>query len=121
MPVLASEGVVLGKIVTVKNTQSVVQTIFDGGWASSVVVGSEGAKGVLRGGSSPKLELVSRDSDIREGDTAFSASDDLPLGKLVGVVEKVERGQGNFWSDVSVRSLFNFEELRTVLVVTDFP
>ncbi|MAF79720.1 hypothetical protein CL629_01430 [bacterium] len=126
MPVLAHSRVLLGEIVSVSRTQSEVRTMFDTSWASSVSLRSavelgQSTQGVLRGGSSPHVELVSSDFSLMEGDVVVNASEEFPLGILVGVVESLEMGSGNFWSQVSLRPVVRIEELQEVLVPLDFP
>ena len=126
MPVLAHPRVLLGEIVSVSRAQSEVRTMFDTSWVSSVSLRSavglgQATQGVLKGGMSPQVELVSSDFSILEGDVVVNSSEEFPLGVVVGVVESAEKGSGNFWSRVLLRPIVRIEELRDVLVPIDFP
>ncbi|MEK7479414.1 MAG: rod shape-determining protein MreC [Patescibacteria group bacterium] len=126
MPVLAGDNVLIGEIVSVQNAQSEVRTMFDARWVGSVFIrlsSSPGvtARGVLKGGSAPRVELVGSEFPLRKGDVVVNASEKFPLGLPLGVLETLKKGEGGFWEEVTLRPIFRSRDLSTVSVLRDFP
>lgn len=121
MPVLAAEGVLLGKIKSVKSFQSVVQTVFDPDWRLSVAIGNESEQGLLKGGSEPILELIFKEAVLKTGDRVLNTSPEYPLHLLIGSLISIKSDQNNLWLSAGLAVPYDLENLRTVLVVTNFP
>ncbi|OGG40985.1 hypothetical protein A3A21_01295 [Candidatus Jorgensenbacteria bacterium RIFCSPLOWO2_01_FULL_45_25b] len=132
-PVFAFPRVLLGEISSVRDTQSEVKTIFDTRWVSSVVIEpdpkrplterreEEPARGVLKGGLSPHVELVPKYAFVEEGDLVINTSPKFPYGTILGIVEKAELGGENFWSRIVVRPFFELDDIYRVFVLASFP
>ena len=120
MPVLAMEGVLLGRVSEVFGRQSSVETIFDPAWRSSVVVGKE-TKALLEGGVTPTLNLISKESVVGAGDLILNTSPEFPLGLLLGEVRNVAPASDDVWLTAKINTLYNLDDLSEVLVVTNFP
>jgi len=121
MPVLGSGDVLVGKIVSVRRHQSEVITVYDPRWATSVQVGYEEVRAVLRGGFRPRLELVPKGAVIAINDVVINTLTDLPYGTLLGTVRSVEAGDDDLLPEAYVRPAFRLDEVREVLVITEFP
>ncbi len=121
MPVLATEGILLGKIQSVTRLQSEVVTIFDPSWRSGVVVGAARTKAVLTGGATPQLNLLPKDAPVAVGDMVQSIAPDFPLDLLVGSVSDVESAVQDPWRTGSVEVSYDPENLNSVVVLTTYP
>ena len=121
MPVLSKGGVLVGRLTNISRTQSEVQTIFDDRWATSVAVGDDRVEAVLAGGRVFRLELVPKDANISVGDIVVNISPEFPLNVPVGVIKEIRKSQEDLLPLVSVDPFVRVEELREVVVVTEFP
>lgn len=121
MPVAMEENILLGKIVSVKRTQSGVQTIFDPRWRSSVGVGNTGAKAVLKGGTLPTLEFLPADASVAVGEKVINISPEFPLSFLVGTIMDMEKTNDGSWLRARVRSPGALQTADTVFVIANFP
>ena len=121
LPVLAREGILLGRVSSVKRTQSEIQTIFDSNWRSSVGIGNTRIKAVLKGGFTPKLELIAKDEEILQGDDIFNLSPDFPLNLKIGNIKNLESTTDNLWRSANLEIPYKIDELNEVLLVLDFP
>lgn len=121
MPVLASEGVLLWKIKDVKRTESEVETIFDPNWRSAVAFGAARFKALLVGGPAPYLDLVSKNASSTVDDPVFNLAADFPINLLVGRILEWEGGESDVWNRAKVEPPASFEDLKKVLVITNFP
>lgn len=121
MPVLASEGVLIGRVKEVKRTQSEVETIFDPSWRSAAAFGPERVKALLVGGPAPYLDLVPKETSSTVGDVVFSLGKDFPLNLNFGKILGWESGENGIWSRAKLEPSVHFENLEKVLVVLDFP
>lgn len=121
MPVLSYDGVLLGRIIAVERTRSVVQTIFDPAWRSSVEIGPERERAVLSGGTELRLTLIKADAHIRRGDRVVNTLPDFPHNLFLGVIADIERNESELWLSATLDPLYRPEDLRTVYVILDFP
>ncbi|MDP3725001.1 MAG: rod shape-determining protein MreC [Nanoarchaeota archaeon] len=126
MPVLAGESFLIGEIVSTSKKQSEVRTIFDARWVGSVFVrlsSSPGvtARGVLKGGAVPRVELISSEFPLREGDVVVNASEKFPFALPIGVLLEPKKGGGGFWEDVPMRPIVGIRDTYNVSVLRNFP
>lgn len=120
-PILINEGILFGKIKNVKRTQSEAITIFDPSWRSSVAIGDSGTKAVLRGGEKPKLELIPPDSQIFAGDKVLNISPEFPLDLFVGSLTETQKSKEDVWLKADLETLADFDSLKKVFVIMNFP
>lgn len=121
MPVLAAPGILLGHVTNVRSRSSVVTTLFDPAWKSSVTIGEGRVRAVLHGANTVRLELIPKEVVIREGDEVRNVSPEYPMGLRVGVVDTVRRDDNNVWQVADVRIAYSIENLDSVSVITNFP
>lgn len=121
MPVLINENILLGKVKDVLRAQSVVETVFNPEWRSSVIIGSEAIKALLKGGTPPSLDLISRDADVNLGDEVLNISPDFPINLLIGTISETEPVLNEVWLSAGLATLYRLEDINKVLVVMDFP
>lgn len=88
------EGSLVGQIVEVQNTSSVVATLFDAAWRVPVSIGTGSAKALLDT-SRGMPEITEISSSIDESDVVTTAGiGGLPRGIPIGRVGKVDRSFG---------------------------
>jgi len=121
MPVLASDGVLLGEIKSVSRTQSEAETIFDPNWRSAAAFGPDRVKALLVGGPAPYLDLIPKDATTTPGDPVFNLAKDFPLDLNLGKVLDFEPGGNGIWSKAKVEPPVRFENLEKVMVILNFP
>lgn len=121
MPVMASEGVLLGKVISTKRTQALVETIFSPDWKSSVGIGGENIKAVVAGGITPTLDLIPKESKIKDGDEVVNLSPDYPMHAYLGTALHAKAVPNDVWQKAELTPPFRFEGLDSVLVIIDFP
>jgi rod shape-determining protein MreC len=120
MPVMVKEGILFGKIKSVKRTQSEVETIFSSQWKTSVSIGKESTKAVLNGGPTPVIDLIPIDKDISFDDEVKNNVPELPMAFL-GTLSEIKKNTNDVWKKSSLKVPYTIESLHSLLVVVDFP
>ncbi|MEK7542835.1 MAG: rod shape-determining protein MreC [Patescibacteria group bacterium] len=120
MPVFLRENILIGRISSIKKTQSEVETIFNSSWRSSVFIGSRKIKAVLRGGKSPILELVPKNAVLEKGDSVANSSPNFPLGAYIGTVLNIYNDGSDLWFTADVDTGYSIQDARSVFVIADF-
>lgn len=118
-PVLAAEGVLLGKITKVGKHLSEVQTIFDPTWRSTVGIGAQKVPALLNGGLTPIFDLIEPTAEIEEGMMVINLTPDFPYGLLLGRVANFKKTPAQPWISGQLDTFYNITNLNRLLVVTD--
>jgi cell shape-determining protein MreC len=121
MPVLAREGILLGRVSAVRRTQSEVETIFNPAWRSSVYIGTKNVKAVLHGGKTPTIEFVPKEAAIQKGESITNSSPNFPLGVFAGTILLAHAGDRDLWQSADIDPGYTLDDVQSALVVTDFP
>jgi len=108
--------ILVGQIVEVFNSSSVVKTIYDPEWEIAVRVGEKEIDGLLKGGLSPRVDLIKTGAQIKEGDIVLSASSDLPYGLKIGKIKSLKETAGAPFLEAEVELEVRLNELRNVSV-----
>jgi rod shape-determining protein MreC len=122
MAVIAPAGVV-GRIITPSARAAKVQLLIDRNAAAGAILERSRAQGVVEGtGGSLRLNYVSGTADVQSGDVVSTSGIDgiYPKGFVIGQIESVERGSGEFGAIV-IRPAVDFSSIEAVLVVTTPP
>jgi cell shape-determining protein MreC len=120
MPVLLSEGTLLGRVAAVQRTESEVETIWSPAWKSAVTAG--GVKMLLQGGAPPRLELVPKNAALKGGERVLNVSPEFPMGLFLGTVGEPQADSGGgLWAFYGLLAPAGEDEVETVLVVLNFP
>jgi len=121
MPVITAGGVV-GKVLRVYPTTSLVLMINDQSSGVGVLLEKSRLQGVLRGTPDGELvlERVMSDETVAPGETVLSSGGDqiFPKGLRVGTVSKVSPGKELFLN-IKVRATADLSRLEEVLVITE--
>ena len=121
MPVFVARDTLLGRVIEVRRTQSVVETIFNSDWRSSVFLGSDRVEALLRGGVAPTLDLISQDAKVQNGDLVLNTSPEFPLYTILGMVTEVQSGQNDVWQRATLALGYELENISSVLILKNFP
>ena len=121
MPVLASAGVLIGKVKEVRRTQSEVETIFDPNWRSAVAFGPDKTKALLVGGPAPYLDLIPKGAAANPGDVIFNLAKEFPINFNLGKILSLNSDEKDVWLRAKFEPPAHFENLKKVLVITNFP
>lgn len=127
MPVIAPTGVV-GRVVPPLSPRAArVQLLVDLNAGAGAIIERTQAAGVVVGatadqGDALRMEYVSNLADVKPGDTAVTSGIDgiYPKGFLLGRVEAVERGVGQYKS-IRLRPAVDFRAVDEVLIVLKPP
>jgi rod shape-determining protein MreC len=123
MAVVAPAGVV-GRVITPSPRAAKVQLLIDRNAAVAGLVERSRAQGVVvgTGGDRLEMEYVPGTADIRAGDRVVTSGIDgiYPKGFLIGQIESVQRGAGDYTS-VVVKPAVELSALEAVLVVSSPP
>lgn len=121
MPVMIREGILFGKVHSVSRTQSNVETIFSPRWKSSVGIGERRIKAALRGANVPVAGLISKEDVVEKGDSVVNLSPEFPLYASLGSILSVSSPSNDVWRNAEVNVIYDFREIDSVQVITNFP
>lgn len=113
---LASEFIFLGQISSTLKDQSIVRTIFDPSWEIPVKIGKDKVDGLYVGGHFPKITLISKGKTILVGDSVIIASEDLPFGLSIGVIEEVADKKDELFKEATLRFPYNVSQLNELFI-----
>ncbi len=116
----SSKKVLIGKIKEVFENNSLIQTIFDSRFQTSVRIGDYGANSLLKGGNNPKLTLIPKDAKIGEGDAVYSVSSDYPFGMAVGLARNIHLSSDQFFSEADLETVYNPNDFQSVFIDTEY-
>ena len=121
-PVLTPYGVI-GKVIEISNTSSIVQLISDMNFRLSVRIMPSGATGILRwlDKGLAQIREVQKNVDINIGDKVITSgySDIYPSGLPVGEVAGVYDDRSSFQKTINITLPNNLSSFQNVFVITD--
>ncbi len=123
MPVVTNTGLV-GRILHVHKTTSVVLPITDPDSAVSAIVQSSRLTGIVRGQQGPTLVMkyIPLDTPVQVGDLVLTAGlgSVFPPKIVIGQVVAVQRHDYDLFQRAEIRPTVDFRRLEEVLVLTHF-
>lgn len=122
-PVIASGGVLIGKIIKSEDTTSVVRLINDNqSRIAGTLTNKETSIGLIEGGYgiSVHMNLIPQNETINIGDTVITSGLEagVPRGLLIGTVEAVEKEPYQPFQKAILQPLSNLDKLFLVSVIT---
>ncbi len=117
MPVTLEGNILIGQIIEVSESQSLVRTVFDKDWSLPVRIGAAERDALLVGGQNPKLTLIDKNAEIHPGDVVVSAKKDLPYGLKVGEIATVAESVSSSFKEASLIFSYDTKDLRKVLIL----
>ena len=115
--VITPDGALLGSVVEVYPDFSKVMLLTSKD--SSFEAKTEDYIGVLRGGEEVVLEMLPKDSNVKEGDlvTTFSQSEAHPRGLFIGSITEVIRNDVEAFIEAKVKPGFYLHEVDFLLIL----
>jgi len=121
MPVIVSDGVLVGKIKEVFYTESRIVPITSPNSNVNAVTSETGAIGVVSGkyGLGIILDMVLQTDYLKVGDNVITSeiSQDIPRGLLIGTIEEIYPAEGHLFQRATLSSSVDFFKLRLVFVI----
>lgn len=121
MPVIVSEGVLVGKIEEVFYTNSRVVPITSPSSSINAVTSETGAIGVVNGkyGLGVVLDMVLQTDYLKLGDEVITSeiSQNMPRGLLIGKIEEISTSEGDLFQKATLSSPVDFYKIRHVFVI----
>lgn len=122
MPIVSSEGVLIGKITSVKGNISEACLLYSSDCRLAVGLAGLGATiGVARGdlGLSVLIEFIPQNQVISEGQiiTTSGLESGMPAGLLIGHISRVIKQSNELWQSAVVEPAANFDNLRFVAIL----
>ncbi len=113
------EGMLVGKIIEVKEELAIVRTVFDPGFSLPVRIGKSKTDALLVGGVEPKLTMIPKNADIAPGDLVYSASADFEYGLLLGTAGTPAISGTNVFSEAPLILGYNPSDIRYLSLETN--
>ena len=125
MPVVSSEGLLVGQILSVQQHTAKVLIITDGDSVVPAKVQLSRADGVVRGqsfGYGLTLDFVPLDVQLEVNTIVITSGlgDSFPKGLFIGVISDVEKNPSEVFQKASIRPQVNFNQLEMVAVIKNF-
>lgn len=121
MPVIVSNGVLVGRIKEVSNHSAKVLLIIDGQSHVDGKIEKNEARGIVRGkyGLGLSMENISQDVEIKRGDLVVTSgkSGELPDNLIIGNIQQTYSVPNDIFQKADIIPEANFSELRTVSVI----
>ena len=123
-PVINQQKALVGKIGAIYQNYSKVILISNKEITFDAKLSDAEIYGLLKGEGKGKLalDLIPREKEIKEGDLVVTAplGGIFPKGLLVGEIVKVLKSDVKAWQEAEISPAFNFKELDTLFVITNF-
>lgn len=122
MPVLSSQGSLVGTIVSVTRNQANVRLISDSASAVNAEIESTRVAGTVRGGPNRAIEFKLSQAEVKVGDQVVTSGlgGNYPSGLPIGTVASVSGSNQDLFHEVDVEPRVRLSTVETVLVMTSF-
>jgi rod shape-determining protein MreC len=121
MPVIVSQGILIGKIEEVYQNTAKVLLLTDSESVINVRDSETEARGVVRGkfGLGLVLEMVSQDDTLNAGDSIITSGlgGDLPRGLLVGKIQESKTSLDQIFQEATITATVGYSNLDVVFVI----
>jgi len=117
MTATVGENLLLGQVINVFASYSVIQTIFDPNFQLSVKIGDKQIDGLFQGGNAPKVTLIEKNKQIQTGDIVYSASQEFSYGLKIGEVSEINETLAGVFKEAILKMPFNINELREIQII----
>lgn len=122
LPVVAEDGVIVGKIIEVKDNSSTVLLLTDAQSKLAVMsLDDQDINGVLQGehGLSLKMELIPKNKELNYNEIIVTSGIEtsVPPGLLVGKIDQITNLSGELFQSAILSPLSNYHNIKFVLVI----
>lgn len=117
-----SQGVIIGKIVNVKDNLSEIYLVTDKNCKlAAAILGEKKTSGIVTGelGLTIKMEFISQTENIKEGDLVATSGleQNIPRGLVIGRVTKVIKENNEVWQSATIEPQINLDSLAVVSIL----
>lgn len=121
-PVIVDKGVIIGKVLEVKDYISVVLLLTDNLSQLAVsTINSQKSIGLAQGeyGLSLKIELIPQNLPIQENDLIITSGleQNVPRGLIIGKVNRLISNENELFKSATISPLVDYDELTNVAVI----
>jgi len=125
LAVTVSEGIVVGKILSVEENRAYVELLTNTQSSLAVSLSNlSGTSGLIKGkaGNSLSMEFIPQSEFIEVGDMVISSGLEelIPRGLLVGEVSEVTSQVGQIFKQAKVIPPFSYQNLQTLTVIISY-
>lgn len=122
MPIVSSEGVLIGKVTAVKSNIAEACLLYSADCRLAVGIAGQGNTiGIARGdlGLNVIIELIPQNQEITEKQVIVTSGLEagMPPGLLIGTVSKVIKQNNELWQSAIIEPAANFDNLRFVAIL----
>lgn len=121
MPLIVSDGILIGKVSEVYPTSSKVILLSDPSMVVNVADLETGARGVAKGdyGLGVTMDLVEQTDTINKGDTIITSGlgGEIPRGLFVGKVQETKLSEDKLFQQASIVPRVKYSKLDVVFVI----
>ncbi len=121
MPVIVSDGILIGKISEVFGGKAKVNLLFDPESFVNVADLETGAKGVVRGefGLGLVMDLVDQGEALKQGDAVATSGlgGNVPKGLLVGNIQEVRVSEDKLFQQALIVPRVKYSQIESVFVI----
>lgn len=114
--VVVNEGVIVAKIIEVREDASVARLLTDNLSKIAVSIGeNQAVSGILEGslGLGMKLHYIPQNQEVKKGDLVVTSrlSENIPTGLVIGQIEKVDFSEEDLFKEAVVSPLVDYSTL----------
>lgn len=124
MPVIVSNGILIGKITEVYPNSSKVLLLTDQNSSINAEVTDSGARGIIKGvyGLGVMMDMISQAEVIKEGDEVITSglSNETPRGLYVGKIGQTGQSSDKLFQQADIVLPVDLSALRVVFVIKKF-
>lgn len=124
MPVVLSDGILIGQILEAEATTASILPVVDSRSQINAEVVNSGATGIITGEHNLALvmDMIPQNKEVKEGDLVVTSGIGqlFPRGLLLGEVEEISTSNNALFQKAKVAPLFNFQDLQLVFVITSW-
>ncbi|MFC1632982.1 rod shape-determining protein MreC [Patescibacteria group bacterium] len=122
--VVSPESVLVGKIIDVQASQSVVLLISDQNCRINALLQNSRATGLVSGeiGVGLKMETIPQDSILTIGEVVVTSGlgGNLPKGVVIGTIDSFSPSNNTLFQEAIVRPAVTIHDLELLFVITDY-
>jgi len=122
LAVVSSQGIIVGKIIAVKNNLAKVYlTTNPACKLAATIQNQDKTSGIVQGelGLTVRMEFIPQTEEIKAGDTVVTSGleQNIPRGLVIGQVSQVIKESNKLWQSAVIEPLVDLEELVIVSIL----
>jgi len=121
-PVVADDGILVGKIIEVKDSISTLLLLTDSlSKVAATIQNKDTTIGVIAGehSISIKMEMIPQNEEVKVGDTVVTSGlqENIPAGLLIGLIDRVDATSSELFKKAYIYPLVDYHKLNIVSVL----